>query len=155
MTFYVNKSQRDIKLSYRRNGTGDDFYILLRLRLDTRLHRASYEVLPLQCKKYEVSIWAAVPSASVESIVSLQTICPQATIDRLSLTVCVCVCTLHVHVHAHVFVCVPAQIFVCSVCVKDSCSFCSLVGPRAIPHPACPNAPFFRGQRWIVIILRP
>ena len=74
--------------------------------------------------------------------------CPRATIDRISLSVCV-------RAHVHVFVCVPARVFVCRVCVKDSCSFCFLEGPRANPHPACPNAPFFRGQRWTVIVLSP
>lgn len=60
--------------------------------------------------------------------------------SRLILSVCVqtsCPCSF--------FVCMPAWTFVCSVCVKDSCAFCFLLGPQANSHPACPKCSLLQG----------
>lgn len=71
-------------------------------------------------------------------------------INRQALCVCVCVvcvfvCALHVRARLQVFVCVPARVCVSHVCVKDSCSFCFLVGPRAKSPSSLSKHSFLQG----------
>lgn len=70
--------------------------------------------------------------------------------NRQAEFVCVCACSPHARVHARCLR-VLEWIFVCDVCVKDSCSFCFLAGPQANAHP-CPKVPFVQQTETVSIL---